>query len=90
MRKWRARARILRIGVRYGPEQECGCPTKGRKNLLREDHRFWHPPTMRSVLRRICDHGQPARGDRPRPGGRRRSGRKCCAPSRPVVYRALG
>ena len=69
----RARARILRIGICYGPEQErscatniAGCPTKGHKSLLREDHRFGHSATMRRVVRNFSDHCQPARGYRAR------------------------
>src|SRR6476661_6356633 len=74
-----ARARILRVGVRYGPEQECCCPTNIGKNLLCEDHRLWHSATMRKVLRHSSDHVQPANDNRPRTAGRRRSDRNCCA-----------
>jgi hypothetical protein len=61
----RARACILRISVGYRPEQErswtintAGCPTKGDKSLLREDHRLWHSAAMRSSLRDLSDHYQ--------------------------------
>jgi hypothetical protein len=94
MCKLRARARILRIGICFGPEQErscatnaADCPIKGYKSLLREDHRFWNSAAMRSGVRDLSDHRQRDGGDRPQPGGRRRSGRKCC---QPLVYRALG
>ena len=73
MCKLRARARILRIGICFGPEQErscatnaAGCPTKSRKNLLREDHRFWYPAAMRSGVWHFPDHCQRNGGHRAR------------------------
>ena len=69
----RARARILRIGICYGPEQErsgatntADCPTKDHKNLLREDDRFWHSATMRSSVRDVSDHYRRDGRNRPR------------------------
>jgi len=53
MCNWRARARILRIGIcRSEQKRSCGAktadyPHKGDKNLLREDHSVWHSTTMR-------------------------------------------
>jgi hypothetical protein len=61
----RARARILRIRICFGPEQErscatnaADCPTKGCKSLLREDHRVWYSAAMRSGVRDFSDHRQ--------------------------------
>ncbi len=67
----RARARILRIGICQRPGQERSCTTdavsNGRKDLLRENHRFWHSSAMRTVVRHdVSDHRQPATGYRAR------------------------
>ncbi len=54
MCKWRARARILRIGIcRSEQKRSCGAktadyPEKGDKSLLREDHSLWHSTSMHS------------------------------------------
>lgn len=68
----RARARILRIGI-CRSEQKRRCATnaadglsQGRKNLLHQDHRFWHSSAMRTVVRDLSDHRQPDRGFRAR------------------------
>lgn len=65
MCKWRARARILRIGI-CGSEQKrsCGAKTadyrdKGDKSLLREDHSVWHSTSMHSVRGVRSDHRKP-------------------------------
>jgi hypothetical protein len=65
MCKWRARARILRIGIcRSEQKRSCGAntadyPDKGDKTLLREDHSVWHSTKMRSVRGGIFDHRKP-------------------------------
>lgn len=71
----RASARLLRIGICHGPEQErsyaintADCPAKGYKNLLCEDDRFWHSPAMRSAVREFSDHRQRDGGYRARVG----------------------
>src|SRR5580765_5093372 len=61
----RARARILRIGIcRSEQKRRCATNTadrlsKDRKNLLHQDHRFWHSSAMRSVCR-VSDDQQSA------------------------------
>jgi len=67
----RARTRILRIRICKRPGQERSCTTdtvsNGRKDLLREDHRFWHSSAMRKVVRHdVSDDRQPATGYRAR------------------------
>jgi hypothetical protein len=69
----RARARILRIGIcRSEQKRRCATNTadglsKDRKNLLHQDHRFWHSSAMRTVVRDdVSDHRQPDRGFRAR------------------------
>ena len=65
MCNWSARARILRIGIcRSEQKRRCATNTadglsKGCKNLLHQDHRFWHPTTMRPVCG-VSDDQQPA------------------------------
>ena len=55
MCKWRARARILRIGIcRSEQKRSCGAnaaeyPEQGDKNLLREDYSVWHSTSMHSA-----------------------------------------
>ena len=62
MCKWRARARILRIGIcRSEQKRSCGAntaeyPEKGDENLLREDHSVWHSTSMHSVRGVRFDH----------------------------------
>ncbi len=65
MCKWRARARILRIGIcRSEQKRSCGAktadyPEKGDKSLLREDHSVWHPTSMHSFGGGLADHRKP-------------------------------
>ncbi len=65
MCKWRARARILRIGIcRSEQKRSCGVKTadyreKGDKNLLREDHSVWHSTSMHSFGGVRSDHRKP-------------------------------
>jgi len=74
MCRHRARARILRIGICYRPEQEryaintADCLSKSGKNLLCENRRFRHSSAMRKVVRGVSDHRQPATSYRARPG----------------------
>jgi len=71
MCNWRARARILRIGIcRSEQKRSCGAktadyPDKGDKNLLREDHSVWHSTSMHSVRGVVrSDHRKPGRNYR--------------------------
>jgi hypothetical protein len=73
MCNWSACARILRVGIcRSEQKRRCATNTadglsKGRKNLLHQDHRFWHSGAMRTVVRDdVSDHRQPDRGFRAR------------------------
>src|SRR5205814_6256329 len=65
MCKWRARARILRIGIcrseqkRSRGAKTADYPEKGDKSLLREDHSVWHSTSMRSVRGVRSDHRKP-------------------------------
>jgi len=65
MCKWRARARILRIGIcRSEQKRSCAAktadyPEKGDKSLLRKDHSVWHSTTMQSVRGGLADHRKP-------------------------------
>ena len=65
MCKWRARARILRIGIcRSEQKRSCGAktadyPEKGDKSLLREDHSVWHSTSMHSFGGGLADHRKP-------------------------------
>ena len=65
MCKWRARARILRIGIcRSEQKRSCGAKTadyrdKRDKSLLREDHSGWLSTPMRSVQGVRSDHRKP-------------------------------
>ena len=65
MCKWRARARILRVGIcRSEQKRSCGAktadyPEKGNKSLLREDHSVWHPTSMHSFGGGLADHRKP-------------------------------
>ena len=63
--KHRAGAHILRVGICSRPEQERCCTidtagslSTGGKDLLREDHRFWHSDPMHKVGRAFPDHQQ--------------------------------
>jgi len=65
MCRWRARARILRIGIcRSEQKRSCGAktadyPEKGDKSLLREDHSVWHSTSMHSFGGGLADHRKP-------------------------------
>ncbi len=65
MCKWRARARILRIGIcRSEQKRSCAAktadyPEKGDKSLLRKDHSVWHSTTMHSVRGVRSDYRKP-------------------------------
>jgi hypothetical protein len=70
MCNWRARTRILRIGIcRSEQKRSCGAktadyPEKGDKTLLREDYSVWHSTTMHSVRGVRSDHRKPGRNYR--------------------------
>ena len=65
MCRWRASARILRIGIcRSEQKRSCGAKTadyrdKGDKSLLREDHSVWHSTEMHSFGGGLADLRKP-------------------------------
>ena len=65
MCKWRARARILRIGICRSEQERsfaaktADYPEKGDKSLLRKDHSVWHSTTMHSVRWVRSDYRKP-------------------------------
>src|SRR5436305_8917531 len=93
MCKWRARTRILRIGIcRSEQKRSCGAksadhPEKGHQNLLREDDSVWHSTSMCSVRGIRSDYRKPdgsyrARGAEIIISGRPRSPKVARCPAR--------